>query len=292
MKRETERKNLSPIGPATSWRPPQGFARLAASLLAISACSSASRQTARSATPGNPPVGHPIEKNVAPPAEAHLESSAPPRGPPQHCIPVSARNGEFGCFILADSSLGELPQRPLYWHLTTYPTRDAAQAAKGPRGTVVESLGRVWLLTIAEAEWQAPSGGQSVAEIGPLPVPSGRSFSAHYMEAVMLPGAESAVHRHPGPEAFYNLSGEVCLETPAGKSVGRAGGEPVVIPAGAPMRLSVVGTEKRRSLVLVLHESSTPWMTPAPDWTPQGLCKNDESTSARVAKAIAAEPPR
>jgi quercetin dioxygenase-like cupin family protein len=284
MKREPERKNLSPIGMATSWRAPQTVVGLAAWLLAISACGSASMQTAGTAPSNLPPGGRPIEKNVAPPAEAHLESSAPPRGPPQHCIPVSERNGELGCFILADSSVGELPQLPLYWHLTTYPTRDAAQAAKGPRGTVVESLGKVWLLTIAETEWHAPSGGESVAKIGPLPVPSGKSFSAHYMEAVMLPGAESGVHRHPGPEAFYNLSGEVCLETPAGKSVGRTGGEAVVIPAGAPMRLSVVGTEKRRSLVLVLHESSTPWMTPAPDWTPQGLCKNTEPTPARVAK--------
>ena len=72
------------------------------------------------------------------------------------CIPISERAGrEFGCFITAREELGALPaQPPLYWHLDTFPTASAARAAKGPRGTVVESLGRVWLFTIAEAEYR------------------------------------------------------------------------------------------------------------------------------------------
>src|SRR6266481_1687736 len=32
------------------------------------------------------------------------------------------------------------------------------------------------------------------------------------------------------------------------------------------------GTEQRRSLVLVLHDASQPWMTMASDWTAKGLC--------------------
>ena len=87
------------------------------------------------------------------------------------CVPVSERAGrEFGCFITAREELGALPaQPPLYWHLDTFPTVAAAQAAKGPRGTVVESLGRVWLFTIADAGYRPP-GGTRVDRIGPLPL--------------------------------------------------------------------------------------------------------------------------
>jgi hypothetical protein len=82
---------------------------------------------------------------------------------------VSERTSEVACWILAHHSLGELRQPEVFWHVATYPSRAAAEAAKGPLGVVVESVGKVWLLTIADAGWHA-SGGVHVAEIGPLPV--------------------------------------------------------------------------------------------------------------------------
>src|SRR5262249_32378129 len=66
--------------------------------------------------------------------------------------PVSERTSEAGCYFVASEVLGELPPTALYWHLYNYPTRPSAEASKGPRGTVVESFGKVWLYTIAEAE--------------------------------------------------------------------------------------------------------------------------------------------
>src|SRR5882762_1037276 len=58
------------------------------------------------------------------------------------CIPVSERAGrEFGCFILATQAIGPLDSAHAFWHLSTFATRAAAQAAAGPHGTVVESLG-------------------------------------------------------------------------------------------------------------------------------------------------------
>jgi len=82
----------------------------------------------------------------------------------------------------------------------------------------------------------------------------------------------SRVHRHPGPEAWYTLSGAICLETPAGRSVGVAGGQHVVVPGGPPMELMATGNEVRRSLALVLHDASKPASVLAPDWTPKNLC--------------------
>ena len=85
------------------------------------------------------------------------------------CKPVSQRTGEVGCWIITNKTLGQLPRGPIFWHLDAYPTRAAAEAARGPRGTVVDGLGTIWLLTIDAAGWR-PSGGARVAEIGPLPI--------------------------------------------------------------------------------------------------------------------------
>jgi quercetin dioxygenase-like cupin family protein len=207
-----------------------------------------------------------------------LASSAFAQTPPARtCLPVSERAGrEVGCWIMASESLGRLSQPTVFWHLDTYPTRAAAEAAKGPRGTVIEALDRVWLFTIGESGWRAP-GGLRVAEVGPLPVKSGEQYTAQYMEGISNPSDVTPKHRHPGPEAWYTTAGGFCVETPDGKTEVRAG-QGIVIPADhtgwSMMTLIATGPEVRRSLVLVLHESGHPWTAPAPEWTPKGLCKN------------------
>jgi quercetin dioxygenase-like cupin family protein len=192
----------------------------------------------------------------------------------QMCRPASERTGqEPGCWITVDAALGQLPRAPIFWHLDAYPTLEDAKAAKGPRGTVQESFGRAWLFTIEVSGWR-PRRGERVAEIGPLPVSADAKYSAQYMEAIFTPGMTAPTHRHSGPEAWYTLAGETCLETPDGKMVGRAGGSHVIVPGGPPMHLTATGTETRRALVLILHDSSQPATTPASDWMPKGLCKN------------------
>jgi hypothetical protein len=64
------------------------------------------------------------------------------------------------------------------------------------------------------------------------------------------------------------------LETPEGKQVGRAGGQYVIVPGGLPMHLTATGTELRRSIVLILHDSSKPATHVGHEWVPKGLCKN------------------
>jgi quercetin dioxygenase-like cupin family protein len=184
--------------------------------------------------------------------------------------PVSQRTSEVGCYLTTTEVLGALPQGPLFWHLHVYPTRAAAETAKGPRGTVVESFEKVWLYTIAGSEWHA-SSGEHIATIGPLPIRADKQYTARYMEAVFTPGMRSSIHRHSGPEAWYLVSGAQCLETPEGVIVARMG-KGAVVPEGPPMALSSVGTETRRSVLLVLHDTSQPWTTMASDWKPKGLC--------------------
>ena len=93
------------------------------------------------------------------------------------------------------------------------------------------------------------------------------------MEGVFKPGMDSEVHRHPGAEAWYTLTGEMCLETPEGKMVQKRAARGSSARAGPPMRLSGTGTETRRSVVLILQDASLPRSMPAHDWTPKGLCK-------------------
>jgi len=188
------------------------------------------------------------------------------------CRPVSERKTEVGCWILANDEVGVLRESEVFWHLDVYEARAAALAVKGARGTVVEALGKVWLLSIEPAGWRS-AGAQRVAEIGPIPIHGGNAYSAQYMEAVFTPGMTAHAHRHSGPEIWYTASGETCLETPDGRVVGRAGGPPVIIPEGPPMHLTATGTQVRRSLVLILHGSSKPATTMAHDWIPKGLCK-------------------
>jgi quercetin dioxygenase-like cupin family protein len=191
---------------------------------------------------------------------------------PGRCeVPISQRaGGEAGCYVTATEPLGAMPAGPVYWHLYNYPTRAAADAVKGPNSAVVGSFDKVWLYTIAEQGWRPPSG-ERVAVIGPLPVMAGRPYTARYMEAVFTPGMRAPVHRHSGPEAWFLISGAQCLETPDGMTIARAG-EGAVVPEGPPMALSSVGTETRRSVLLVLHDASQPWITLANDWLPKGLC--------------------
>jgi quercetin dioxygenase-like cupin family protein len=174
--------------------------------------------------------------------------------------------------LIVSVDLDELPQSPIFWHLYNYPTRAAAEveAAKAPRSTVIEAFDKVWLYSLAPEEWH-PMGGERVANIGPLPIKPDTKYTARYMEAIFTSGMKAAVHRHSGPEAWYLLTGTQCLETPEGMTVAHAGGT-TIVPEGPPMALNSVGTETRRSVLLVLHDTTQPWITMASDWQPKGLC--------------------
>ena len=188
------------------------------------------------------------------------------------CVPIAQRVREVGCWIIVDEPVGRVPSEPVFWYLDQFPTRAAAESAKRPGAAVIEALGKFWLMTIANGDFRAGSG-EHVAQIGPLPVSPTIVYSATYMEAVFTPGMESSTHTHSGPEAWYTMTGETCLETPDGRMVGRAGGPPVIVPAGPPMHLTATGNSTRRAIVLILHDQSHPATTVTHTWTPKGLCQ-------------------
>jgi len=184
-------------------------------------------------------------------------------------VPQGEKRPEFGCFNVGTVKALQFPQAAVYWHLRAFGSRQAAEAARSATGLVVEEDGRVWLSEFGARD-AAPRGGEAIAVIGPLPLPAAKSYSAVLSYAVMRPGDSSRVHTHPGPEGWYVLAGEQCLETPAGASKAGAG-HTMAVPPNVPMELNVTGTTIRRAFALVIHDS-TQQRGVASDWKPSGKC--------------------
>jgi len=36
------------------------------------------------------------------------------------CLPMNERTGEIGCWVISIEALGQLPDRPMFWHLDAY----------------------------------------------------------------------------------------------------------------------------------------------------------------------------
>jgi quercetin dioxygenase-like cupin family protein len=173
------------------------------------------------------------------------------------------------CFT-AKEQIGELPPGSYYWYLSTFPDREHAEAAKGPRGTVVESLGKIWLFTIADTSWH--TSGSFVAKVGPITTKPGVSYEAVYMQSIFSPGMTAPLHTHSGMEAFYTLTGDTCLETSEGVQNAQGPGNVVLVEGGLPMLLMATGKEMRRGVVLILHDSTMSPTTLTSEWKPKGLC--------------------
>jgi quercetin dioxygenase-like cupin family protein len=184
-------------------------------------------------------------------------------------VPLGEKRPEFGCFNVAVVTGLHFSEASVYWHLIAFPTRKAAEAAQSATGIVVEEDGRAWLSEFGPQN-SAPRGGEAIAVVGPLQLPQAASYAAVLSYAVMRPGDSSRVHTHPGPEGWYVLAGEQCLETPSGANRARAGGTSTV-PPNVPMELTVTGTTLRRAFALVIHDS-TQQRGILSDWKPSGAC--------------------
>jgi quercetin dioxygenase-like cupin family protein len=185
--------------------------------------------------------------------------------------PGAGRNDRVGCYLTATQALGELPSEPLFWHIYNIPDHLASQTDRTSRSTVVEAFGRIWLYAIAPETWR-PESGVRLAVIGPLGIKKGVHYTARYMEATFAPQMRTGAHAHAGPEAWYVVSGAQCLQTPDRTIIANAG-EGALVQEGPPMVLSSIGTETRRSVLLVLHDSSKPWTLPHSGWQPTGPCE-------------------
>jgi quercetin dioxygenase-like cupin family protein len=180
-----------------------------------------------------------------------------------------------GCTILARRTVQELPRGPLFWYLVAFPTRAAAEAAAGPTSVVADAEGRSWVFTIAPDDG-GPWRGELVAQVGPLELPRMKAYTIEVAVAVLPPGSQSRVHTHAGPEAWYMLAGEQCLETPSGARRASAG-QSMTQAGYTPMQLVVTGTVMRHALVVVVHDAEKGWGSPS-NWKPSGRCTSQASS--------------
>lgn len=184
-------------------------------------------------------------------------------------VPAGEKRPDFGCFNVGALRGLTFDSREVFWHLRSFPSVAAANAARSANGIVVEEDGRVWLSEFTARD-KPPRGGESVAVIGPMILPAAKSYNAVLSYAVMRPGDSSRVHTHAGPEAWYVVEGEQCLETPAGTLKLKAG-EGAAVEGDVPMKLNVTGSAIRHAFALVIHDSSRPRGTPS-QWKPPGSC--------------------
>jgi len=193
-------------------------------------------------------------------AVACVDSPTPGKRPPN-----------TDCAILLHKNFSTLPPGPLVWRFENFPTAEAARGASTLASAIVEAGGKVWLLPLA-AKGGRSKGGTFVTETEVLPpIPSGPSYEIVVAEANLGPEANVISHKHPGPETWFLLTGEQCLELP-GRAVRARTGETMSAPAETPMRLNIIGPVKRDALFLIVHDSSKPFNTFL-DWQSNGLCQ-------------------
>ena len=215
--------------------------------------------------------------NALPPTVAQAQVNSPDTHDHRRfqCLEDGLKSNKFGCLLLGKKEVARFPEGALFWHLNKFPTREAAEAAEGQTGMVVEAEKQFWLFSFGP-KGAVPKQGKHVASVGPLPLtsdklPPATSYEIVAYLAVMPPKEYTGVHTHPGPEAWYVLAGKQCLETPAGVMKVRAG-EGMFAPPTTPMRLTNNGSSIRRALFLVIHDAAQPWNIPTGEWKPAGAC--------------------
>ena len=186
-----------------------------------------------------------------------------------------ARPPGVACAVLARAQFDSVPRDSAVLRFETFPTVDAARRASTPASAVVRVAGKVWLISLV-TPGERSRGGRLVAELGPVPaLPSARRYEMRVSEADfgpdLNPQLAGAVHTHSGPEFWYVLTGEQCLETAAGATRARAG-HGMVAPAETPMQLQIVGPGKRDAIFVIVHDAARP-ATSVSEWRPTGACR-------------------
>jgi quercetin dioxygenase-like cupin family protein len=108
-----------------------------------------------------------------------------------------------------------------------------------------------------EHQTEEHHGGSHVASIGPLPLPAADRYTMKVQSSLLNPGSATPVHSHSGPEVWYIVTGEQCLETQQ-TSHRLIAGQSFVLPSDLIHRGRITATVPRGALSLVLHDAARP----------------------------------
>lgn len=163
---------------------------------------------------------------------------------------------------VAERRVAQLPPGPLYWRIERFATLAEAAAAAGPTALAAEISGRVWLFSLVPSG-RTSAGGSTVAEIGPVPPVAASEYLLRINHASGPPGARTAVHSHPGSEAFYVLAGRLGQRTPQGTHHADAGEAMNGHAADTPMEVFSAGSVDLDQLVMFVGDATRPFASPA-----------------------------
>ncbi len=181
------------------------------------------------------------------------------------------RQGKEGCTILTDRPLAGSLTNTIYWHIDRFGSLEAAMKAAGPNSVATEAHGFFWLLTIAmNAENCAAS--QHVAQLGPFALPPADQYQMRVLSSMLEPGSTTPIHTHSGPEIFYIVDGEQCIEM-SGTSQHLSNGQSYIVPGSSIHRGRVIGSKARRGLALILYNAAYPASHDLDSATPVVSCK-------------------
>jgi hypothetical protein len=176
--------------------------------------------------------------------------------------PPAAAQQQLSIKPVAEKKIAQLPAGPLYWRVETFQTLADAQRAAGPTALAAEVSGKVWLFTLGAKGGSTP-GGTKVTEIGPVPPLKADQYLLRINHASGPPGAKTAVHTHPGSEAFHVLSGRLGQRTPHGVVYADADQSMNGHGADTPMEVFSAGTTDLDQLVMFVVDAGRPFSSPA-----------------------------
>ena len=176
---------------------------------------------------------------------------------------------------VAELKTRQLPAGELYWRIENFPTLEQAKAAAGPYrwnadtvsyegspSLAAEIAGKVWLFTLGTKGGKTP-GGTPVAEVGPVPVITAPEYLLRVNHGSGPPGSRTAVHTHPGSEAFYVAVGRLGQKTPNGVRYVEAGHTLNGNDADVPMEVFNAGTTDLTALIMFVVDATRPFSVPA-----------------------------
>lgn len=163
---------------------------------------------------------------------------------------------------LAERKVAELPAGDLFWRIENFGSPEQANAAATPWSLVVESAGKVWLFTLGATGGASPNGTK-VAEVGPIPRIAASQYLLRINDASGAPGSVTAVHSHPGSEAFFVLTGEQSIRSAKGTLRVQAGQAEAGQGAEQAMQVSSSGSTDLHALVMFVVDAGKPFSSPA-----------------------------
>jgi hypothetical protein len=165
---------------------------------------------------------------------------------------------------LAEKKVTELPSGTLYWRIERFDSIDQARAAaRDTWSLAVEAADKAWLFTLGPKGAAPSAGATPMAEVGPIPRISASQYLLRINRASGPPGSITAVHSHPGSEAFFVLSGEQSIRGARGVLRVKAGEAEAGNGADMAMQVSSSGTTDLDALVMFVVDAGRPFSSPA-----------------------------